>query len=231
VRVNPLFMSYPTAIWDAFVRMVGDGTLGSAFIATIKPMFLGYIAAAVVGIPLGLILGRYRLMESVLGMYVTAGYATPLVALIPLFVLWFGLDFTVKVFVVFVMSIFPVIINTWAGAKMVPKTLVEVGKSFVASSPTIMRKIVVPATIPYIMTGLRLGVGRAVIAVIISEFFTAISGLGGVILNSQQRFDTASMMVPIIILLALGIGLTTAIGFLESKVAPWQTALSGRDNT
>lgn len=229
-QVNPLFVSYPTAIWNAFWRMVARGELWPAFIDTMKPMALGYVIAVLIGIPIGVLLGRYRFIESVGGMYVTAGYATPLVALIPLFVLWFGLGFAVKAFVVFVMSIFPVIINTWSGAKLVPKSLIEVGQSFVASSPTVLRKIVLPATIPYIMTGLRLGLGRAVIGVVIAEFFTAIGGLGGIIINSQQRFDTASMMVPILILLALGVGLTALLGYLESKVAPWQTAISGRED-
>lgn len=228
-QVNPLFVSYPTAIWNAFVRMVARDQLWPAFIDTMKPMALGYLIAILIGIPIGILLGRYRIVESVGGMYVTAGYATPLVALIPLFVLWFGLGFAVKAFVVLVMSVFPIIINTWSGAKLVPKSLIEVGKSFVASPPTVLRKIVLPATIPYIMTGLRLGLGRAVIGVVIAEFFTAIGGLGGIIINSQQRFDTASMMVPILILLALGVGLTAALGYLESKVAPWQTAISGRE--
>lgn len=228
-QVNPLFVSYPTAIWNAFVRMVARDQLWPAFIDTMKPMALGYLIAILIGIPIGILLGRYRIVESVGGMYVTAGYATPLVALIPLFVLWFGLGFAVKAFVVLVMSVFPIIINTWSGAKLVPKSLIEVGESFVASPPTVLRKIVLPATIPYIMTGLRLGLGRAVIGVVIAEFFTAIGGLGGIIINSQQRFDTASMMVPILILLALGVGLTAALGYLESKVAPWQTAISGRE--
>lgn len=228
-HVNPIYVSYPSAIARAFGHMVNDGSLWPAFVATMKPMVLGYVGAVLVGVPLGLVLGRYRMVESVLGMYVTAGYATPMVALIPLFVLWFGLGFTVKVWVVFTMSIFPVVINTWAGAKLVPRTLIEVGKSFVAPGHTIMRKIIVPCTLPYIMTGLRLGVGRAVIAVIIAEFYTAIGGLGGIIINSQQQFDTASMMVPILILLALGIGLTGLIGYVEARLAPWQSALSGRD--
>lgn len=228
-QVNPLFVSYPTAIWNAFLRMVARDQLWPAFIDTMKPMALGYLIAILVGIPIGILLGRYRIIESVGGMYVTAGYATPLVALIPLFVLWFGLGFTVKAFVVLVMSVFPIIINTWSGAKLVPKSLIEVGKSFVAAPPTVLRKIVLPATIPYIMTGLRLGLGRAVIGVVIAEFFTAIGGLGGIIINSQQRFDTASMMVPILILLALGVGLTALLGYLESKVAPWQSAISGRE--
>jgi len=228
-HVNPIYVSYPSAIVQSFLNLVKNGSLWPAFADTMEPMLLGYVGGVVVGIPLGLLLGRYRVLERLIGMYVTAGYATPLVALVPLFVLWFGLNFTVKAWVVFVMATFPVVINTWVGAKNVPRTLVEVAQSFVAGGPAIMTKVVLPSTLPYIMTGLRLSIGRAVIGVVIAEFYTALSGLGGIIVNSQQRFDTATMMVAILILLALGVVLTSLVGYIESRVAPWQSALSGRD--
>src|SRR6266568_637311 len=136
--------------------------------------------AVLVGVPLGLVIGRYRVLEAALGIYVTAGYAMPLVALVPLLILWLGLGFAVKAAVVFLMSVFPICINTWLGVTAVPKNLIEVGKSFVASDAVILRRIVLPATLPYIMAGVRLAVGRAVVAMVIAEFFTTISGLGAV---------------------------------------------------
>ncbi|MPZ87128.1 MAG: ABC transporter permease subunit [Nitriliruptorales bacterium] len=225
--VNPIFASHPTAIVGAFGRLFEDGTLPGAFFDSMRPMAVGYGIAAAVGIPLGLLIGRYRTAEAALGFYVTGGYATPMVAFIPLLMLWFGLGFAVKVAVVVLMTLFPIVINTWAGVQAVPKTLIEVGQTFVAPQSAIMRKIILPATVPYIMTGLRLGVGRAVIGIVIAEFFSAIGGLGGVIIRSGQRFDTASLFVPIVILMVLGIGLTKAVGYLESRVAPWQRETSG----
>src|SRR5208282_4643856 len=109
------------------------------------------------------------------------------------------------------------------------KTLIDVGKSLVASDAVILRRIVLPATLPYIMAGIRLAVGRAVVAMIIAEFFTAISGLGGIIINSANNFDTATMFVPIVILMVLAIGLNAFIGKVERWVAPWQAEISGRD--
>lgn len=225
--VNPIFASHPSAIFAAAVDMVRSGLILRAFFDSIQPLVVGYALAAVVGVPLGLLIGRYRWAEWGLGIYVTACYATPLVALIPLFVLWFGLGFAVKVAIIFVLSVFPITINTWAGVKAVPKTLIEVGTSFVASDAAIMWKIIVPATLPYIMTGFRLAVGRAIIAMVVAEFFTAITGLGGIILKAGDNFQTARMFVPVLILMALGIGLTALVGWLEEKVAPWQKALSG----
>jgi NitT/TauT family transport system permease protein len=228
-RINPVFGSYPSAIAVAFWDLAVTGQLWSALYESLRPFLLGYALAIVVGVPLGLLVGGFRAAEAALGIYVTAGYAMPLVALVPLLILWLGLGFAVKVAVVFLMALFPICINTWLGVVAVPKTLIEVGKSFVAPNIVILRRIVLPATLPYIMAGIRLAVGRAVVAMVIAEFFTTISGLGAVIINSANNFDTATMFVPIIILMVMAIGLNWLIGFVERKVAPWQAEIAGRD--
>jgi NitT/TauT family transport system permease protein len=228
-RINPVFGSYPSAIAVAFWDLAITGQLWSALYESLRPFLIGYALAIVVGVPLGLLIGGFRAAEAALGIYVTAGYAMPLVALVPLLILWLGLGFAVKVAVVFLMALFPICINTWLGVVAVPKTLIEVGKSFVAPNIVILRRIVLPATLPYIMAGIRLAVGRAVVAMVIAEFFTTISGLGAVIINSANNFDTATMFVPIIILMVMAIGLNWLIGFVERKVAPWQAEIAGRD--
>ncbi|RKN37098.1 ABC transporter permease [Streptomyces hoynatensis] len=226
-RMDPLFATYPTAIARTFKDELADGTLLTALWDSLKPLFLGYFLAAAAGIVIGMLVGRYRVVEAAVGLYITAGYSMPMVAFIPLFLLWFGLGFTVKVAVVVVMTIFPIIISTRAGVKAVPRSLVEVGNSFVAGEFALMRKIIFPATVPHIMTGLRLGIGRAVIGIVIAEFFTAIGGLGGLIILAGQRFDTAALFVPIVVLMVLGVGLTRLVGWLEGLVAPWQAGVSG----
>jgi len=228
-RVNPVFGSYPSAIAVAFWDLAVSGQLWSALYESLRPFVLGYGLAILIGVPLGLFIGGFRTAEAALGIYVTAGYAMPLVALVPLLILWLGLGFAVKVAVVFLMALFPICINTWLGVVAVPKTLIEVGKSFVAPDLVILRRIVLPATLPYIMAGIRLAVGRAVVAMVIAEFFTTISGLGAVIINSANNFDTATMFVPIIILMILAIGLNSLIGIVERRVAPWQAEIAGRD--
>jgi NitT/TauT family transport system permease protein len=227
--VNPVFGSYPSAIALAFVEVVRTGQLGAALYESLRPFVVGYGLAIVIGVPLGLVIGRYRVLEAALGIYVTAGYAMPLVALVPLLILWLGLGFAVKAAVVFLMSVFPICINTWLGVTAVPKNLIEVGKSFVASDVVILRRIVLPATLPYIMAGIRLAVGRAVVAMVIAEFFTTISGLGAIIINSANNFDTATMFVPIMVLMVLAIGLNSLIGWVERRVAPWQAEIAGRN--
>jgi NitT/TauT family transport system permease protein len=225
-EVNPIFASHPSAIFKVGITMLATGELFNGFVESMKPLSLGYFLAAAVGIPLGLVIGRYRVAEAGLGIYITAGYATPLVALIPLFILWFGLGFAVKVAIVSTLAVFPIAINTWAGAKSVPRTLIELGKTFVGTDCQIMTKIIIPATLPFIMVGLKLAVGRSIIAIVVAEFFTLLTGLGGIILKAGDNFDTARMFVPVVVLMALGIGLTWLVGWLEHKVAPWQREIA-----
>ncbi len=228
---NPIFGSYPSAIFAAAIDLAASGQLLPALLESLESFGAGYLLAMVVGVPLGLVIGRFAFMEAAFGVYITAGYAMPLVALVPLLVLWFGLGFTVKMAIVFLMALFPVCINTWLGVKSVPKGLIDVGVSFVASDFTILRRIVLPATLPYIMAGLRLAIGKAVMAMIIAEFFTAISGLGAIIINSANNFDTATMFVPILLLMVLATALTSLVGLLERLVAPWQSEIAGQDGT
>jgi len=227
--VNPVFGSYPSEIAVAFWQLSASGRLWTALAESLQPFLAGYLLAIVVGVPLGLVIGRFRTAEASLGIYVTAGYAMPLVALVPLLILWLGLGFKVKVAIVFLMAVFPICINTWIGVTAVPKGLLEVGKAFVAADAPILRRIVLPATLPYIMAGIRLAVGRAVVAMVVAEFFTNISGLGGIIITSANNFDTATMFVPIVVLMLLAVGLNSLIGLIERRVAPWQAEISGRD--
>ena len=229
--VNPVFGSYPSAIIEAAIALAASGKLGPAILDSLQSFAVGYLLAIVVGVPLGLVTGRFRIVEAAIGIYITAGYAMPLVALVPLLVLWLGLGFKVKVAIVFLLSVFPICINTWLGVTAVPKTLIEVGKSFVASDSVILRRIILPATLPYIMAGVRLAVGRAVVAMVIAEFFTSISGLGAIIITSANNFDTATTFVPIIIIMLMAVALNFFIGVIEHWVAPWQAEITGRDQS
>ncbi|MGL4967434.1 MAG: ABC transporter permease [Inquilinus sp.] len=227
--INPLFASYPSEILHAFWKMTASGQLPKAFVSSMQPFLAGYALAALLGVPAGLLLGRFRVLDAAFGIYVIAGYSTPLIALVPLLMIWFGLGFVVKTVIIFLLTFFPVCINTWIGVKAVPKTLLEVGTAFCAPQSAVMRQIVLPAVLPYIMAGLRLGIGKAVIAMVIAEFLTAISGLGGVIIGAANSFKTAEMFVPIIIIMVLAVLLTALVGFIERRVAPWHSELTGHD--
>ena len=120
-------------------------------------------------------------------------------------------------------------ITAWLGVKMVPRTLIEVGLSFVGSRRDILYKIVLPASTPYIMAGLRLGVGKAIIGLIVAEFFTAISGLGGIIMNAANAFETAQMLAPIVVIMVFAVAVTAALAWLERKIAPWHEELTKQE--
>lgn len=222
-RVNPLFLSYPTAILKAAVAMAASGELVGALISSLRTLVSGFVIAAVVGVALGLLIGRYRVIDAATDWLVNALYATPLVAVIPLVILWFGLGDGAKLFIVTILAVFPVLINTAAGVKNVPQALIDVSTAFAASERQVFVKIILPAAVPYMMTGLRLGIGRAIIGMVVAEFFTAITGLGAVIVKYGNQYDTASMFVPILILMSLGVILTSLVRRAEAMFAAWRT--------
>lgn len=228
-QVDPLFASYPSQIASSFWTLLTSGELLPACWASLKALLVGYGLAIVAGIGVGLLIGASRVARAALEIYVTAGFSTPMVALVPLFVLWFGLGFTAKVAMVFTMAIFPIIINTADGVRSIPDSWLEVGRAFAARPLTIVRTIIVPAAIPSIMTGLRIAIGRAVVGVVVAEFFTAIGGLGGIIINAGNNFDTSRMFVPIIVLMLLGVGLTALVGLVERRTAQWHVQYTGQD--
>jgi NitT/TauT family transport system permease protein len=221
-QIEPLFMSYPTAIATSAFEMIRSGELPAAFLDSLGTLLLGFFLASVLGIAIGLLIGRYRTVEAATDWLVNALYATPLVAIIPLVVLWFGLGFSAKLFIVVILAIFPILINTAAGVRNVPPPLLDVGFAFAATEHQLFTKFILPAALPYMMTGLRLGVGRAIIGMVVAEFFTAITGLGALIVKYGNQYDTAAMFVPILSLMLLGVTLTALMRRIESWIAPWK---------
>jgi NitT/TauT family transport system permease protein len=204
--------------------MIATGELQEGLASSLRTLILAFIIASVIGIVLGLLIGRYKTVDAATDWLVNALYATPLVAVIPLVVLWFGLGNTAKTFIVTILALFPILINTTAGVRNVPKQLIEVADAFAANEPQIFTKIILPSALPYMMTGLRLGVGRAIIGMVVAEFFTAITGLRALIVKYGNQYDTASMFVPILVLMLLGTGLSLALRRAEEWIAPWKTA-------
>ena len=153
--INPVFGSYPSAIAEAFWQLARTGKLWSALLDSLRPFLLGYGLAIVVGIPIGLVTGRFRAVEAAIGIYITAGYAMPLVALVPLLVLWLGLGFAVKVAVVFLMSVFPICINTWHGVTAVPRTMPRSGRGRLSGT------VMISCTMPCFMTTIRSAMSTA----------------------------------------------------------------------
>jgi ABC-type nitrate/sulfonate/bicarbonate transport system permease component len=226
-RTNPLLFTYPTAIGRAGLELATTGALWKALGESLGVLAWGLALSTAVGVAAGLAIGRSRVVEALLQVPLDALYATPTVALVPVIVLWVGFGPVAKVVVVFLFSVFAVVVNTARGVKEVDPDLLEVARSYLATEVGLWVDVVLPSALPYIVTGVRLAVGRALVGVVIAEFYTSIAGLGYLIVLYANTFQTAKVFVPVVILMALGVMFTWLLQFLEARLAPWQ-ALEGR---
>jgi NitT/TauT family transport system permease protein len=182
---------------------------------------IGLSLAAVFGIAIGLLLARFWVLDVALGVYITFLYSIPSVALVPLIVLWAGFATTAKVIVLFLFAFFPMAINTHQGVKAVDPKLIEVGRAFRCSERQLWSNIIIPAALPFIVTGLRLAVGRGLIGMVLADLYTAISGIGYLIVRTASTYQVDKMFVPIMTLGLLGVTLTALLRLCETYVAPW----------
>lgn len=222
--INPILLSDPSAVAVAFVDMVRDGTLGHALASSLEVLGLGFLFGAVAGVVIGLAAGRSETVAALIDLPVNALYAVPAVALVPVIVLWFGFEVTTKTIVVFFFVIFPVLINTTRGVREVDPELVEVARSFCSSERRMWFDLILPSALPFIVTGLRLAIGRALIGVIVAEFYTSLSGLGDLITTNASNFQTARMFVPIVVIALLGVFFTALLELAERRLVQWRQA-------
>lgn len=206
----------------AFVRLGSDGTLLAATLNSLGVLIAGLLLSALIGAAIGLLMGRYRRIDWMLSPYVNGLYATPTVALLPVLSLWLGLYAAPKIAIVVLLAVFPIIKNTYAGVVTLGQELLEPAVSMDASELQISRLVIAPAIIPFVMAGFRLAIGRGIVGLIVGEFFTAQTGLGGVLVRYASNFQTAEMFVPIIVLVAIGYGLTSLVVLLQKKLTPWK---------
>ena len=222
--INPIFFTYPTKIAEAFYQLTLNGELPIRLWQSLRVMVAGLGFAIVVGIPLGIAMARIRWLDWALDLPINALYATPLVALVPLLVLWFGIYLKAKIIVVFLFAIFPLLINTYQGVRECDKNMLEVARSFRSSEWQTWRDVLLPFAMPYIIAGIRLAIGRGLIGMIIAEFYTTISGLGFMITTYANNFEMDKTFVPVIVLMFLGVSLTTLLKWFGRRVAPWSSA-------
>lgn len=220
-QINPVLFTYPTAVGAAAVKMIATGELWKYLAQSLIVLFAGLGLASVLGIALGLVMARFWVIDVALDTYITALYSIPSVALVPVLVLWFGIDVSAKIAVVFLFTFFPIVINTQQGVKNVDSHLTEVGRAFRCSERQLWFHIVLPAAVPFIVTGLRLAIGRGLIGMVLADLYTAITGIGYLISRYASIYRTDAMFVPVATLGLLGITLTGALRFIEKRVAPW----------
>ena len=222
--ISPIFFTSPSKIAIAFYETTVSGELPYFLAQSLEVMVYGLVTAIVVGIPLGVAMARIRWLDWALDLPINALYATPLVAVVPLLVLWFGIYLKAKIIVVFLFAVFPILINTYQGVRECDKGMIEVAQSFRSSEWRMWRDVLLPFAVPYIVAGLRLAIGRGLIGMIIAEFYTTISGLGFMITKYANVFAMDKTFVPVIVLMVLGVSLTTLLKWVGRRIAPWSAA-------
>jgi ABC-type nitrate/sulfonate/bicarbonate transport system permease component len=221
--VEPLFASSPSLIIAKLVEMVADGSIWPHVAATAWVFAVGLGLAVVVGVPVGILMGRSELINATAEPFVAALYASPQVAFLPLLIIWLGIGFTSKVALVFIGSVIIMIINTETGVAQVDPRLIETARSFTANERQILAKIVLPAALPFVLAGTRLAIGRALVMVVVAEIYASNRGLGYLIFQAGGLYDTAQVFVGVGILAAAGVTLTALLRAFERWAAPWRS--------
>ena len=222
--ISPIFFTSPAKIAQAFYDTTVSGELPYFLWQSLQVMFYGLAIAIVVGIALGVAMARIRWLDWALDLPINALYATPLVAVVPLLVLWFGIYLKAKIIVVFLFAVFPLLINTYQGVRECDKNMLEVAQSFRSSEWRTWQDVLLPFAVPYIIAGIRLAIGRGLIGMIIAEFYTTISGLGFMITKYANVFAMDKTFVPVIVLMILGVSLTSLLKWFGRRIAPWSSA-------
>jgi NitT/TauT family transport system permease protein len=193
--INPMFMSAPSLIFKAGYDMFRSGEIYHDLYVSGVEFLGGYFLAAAVGIPFGIMTGWYKRMSYIFDPFVNALNATPRVALLPLVIIWLGIGILSKVGIIFLGAVFSILINTRDGVKTTPVNLLNAARSFGASEWMVFKTAVVPSTIPFILTGLRLAVGRALVGVLVGELYAATAGIGFMITVAGATFQTDKVFV------------------------------------
>lgn len=219
--VRPLFISSPTRIWTASVWLWAHG-LGNDILVSAWEFVLGMSLAILVGIGLGVLLGWYPAMSAVFDPFISALYSTPRVAFLPLLILWLGIGLASKVALVFLGAVFPILVSTMAGVRAVDDDLLTAARSFGASDRQVFQTLSLPSSVPFLVAGLQLGVGRGLVGVIVAEFLASQAGIGHMMNVASATFQTDKTFVGILVLAASGTLMSAALRRLERRVDRWR---------
>lgn len=212
----------PLATAEAAERLIAEGRLPSALGASLVVYLSGYGLAVLCAIPIGLLMGGFRVLGKTLEIYVFALAATPRVAFIPLIIVVLGLGVDAKIFIVFLGALMPVLINTYAGVMAADDELVEMARSAGAGQRRIFVSIVLPGAVPFVVTGMRIGATIGLINTVVAELYTAVSGLGGLLAIYGNTFRMAEYFVVVITLAIIGVVVTEALRHVEMRLARWR---------
>lgn len=221
-RSDPILFAPPSRVAQAFVDLSSSGRLWSALGTTLNALGVGFGLSVLVGVTVGVLFGRMPRTARVLEPYIDAIYATPRVVIVPLVILWFGVGYSGRIFIIWIGTVIPIVLNTAIGVRNARRDLLEVATSFNASEREIVRHVVLPGAVPYVIAGLRIAAGRALIGVVIAEVFLDLTGVGGIIQMESSYFRTAPMLAAVLVFAVLGVVMVGGFGKLEEKFSVWK---------
>jgi NitT/TauT family transport system permease protein len=219
--IRPIFISSPTEIVGAAIWLFRNGFIEDILVST-SEFVLGFSLAVAFAIPLGLLLGWYRWLHAVFDPFISALYATPRIALLPIIILWLGIGIKSKIAIVFLGAIFPILINVIAGMRTIDATLLKCAYAFGANDRQIFRTLAIPNSIPFIIAGLRIGVSRALVGIVVGEFVASTAGIGHMMSIAGSTFQTDKVYVGIIFLAATALTFTSLLRRLEARFESWR---------
>jgi ABC-type nitrate/sulfonate/bicarbonate transport system permease component len=217
----PGYVARPTGIARVFFTVATDPQFLAAAAATLGAVIEGLVLGSLLGVVVGLAMGRIAMVERALRYYVNSLFATPMIAILPLVTLWFGYSGNARLAVVVLASFFSVAVNTCDGARSVPPEFMEVARSFRARPLSTLADIVLPSSLPYLIAGMRLAAGRALVAAVVAEFFISIPGLGYYILFNSRTFKHNEAFVAVIALIAVGVSFEAILNGVTRRCLPW----------
>jgi len=226
--INPMFMSAPSLVWKAGVQLFASGEIYNDLRVSGLEFFWGYLLSVIFAVPFGIMVGWYRRASYVFDPFINAMNATPRIALLPLVIIWLGIGILSKVGIIFLGAVFPILINTRDGVKTTPHNLLIAARSFGASEWQIFKSVVLPSTLPFILTGLRLGVGRALIGVMVGELYAATAGIGFMITVAGATFQTDKVFVGVLIFAISGMTAMEVLTRLESRFDTWRVKVGAQ---
>jgi NitT/TauT family transport system permease protein len=219
---NELLIPPPTSVIRSFWNLTFSGQLNKHFAATLIEFSYGFTTACIVGIVIGYFMGMHKWFDEIMDPWIATLYSIPIITVVPLIIIWFGIGMISKVIVVFKITAVAIILNTAAGIKNLDPVWIELAKSLRLSIWETTYKIRFPGALPYIITGMRLGVGRALLGVVVAELMAANAGLGYMLRDSSETWDSPKLFVTVILLAAIGLVSFNLIKRLEQKMAPWR---------
>jgi NitT/TauT family transport system permease protein len=220
--VDPLFISSPSRVVVAGIDLLRSGEAWPDIVVSANEFLWGYLASIVVGVPLGLAIGRFRRAEFLFGPIVDALNAVPRITFLPILILWFGIGVWSKVAVVFLGAVIPIVIATQTGARANEERLVRVARSFGASEWKLMRSIILPGTVPFLFTGLKYGAGRALLGVVVGELYASTAGLGHLIADAGNTLQTDIVFFGVFVFTAAGLVINAVLDRIEHHFERWR---------